>query len=56
MVDFGWSASCVLEAIKLSDKIRKALHDAGGAKDQYAEATSFLTQTNGIFEELGRHI
>jgi hypothetical protein len=56
MVDFGWSASCILEAIKLSNKIRKALRDAGGAKDQYAEAMSFLTQFESVFQELERHI
>jgi len=56
MVDFGWSASCLLEAIKLSNKIRKALQDAGGAKDQYAEATAFLTQSDCIFKELEGHI
>jgi hypothetical protein len=56
MVDFGWSASRILEAIKLSNKIRKALQDAGGAKEQYAEATSFLTQFECVFQELERHI
>lgn len=54
MVDFGWSATCVLEAIKLSIQIRKALKESGGAKDQYAEAMSFLTQFECVFKELER--
>jgi transposase len=56
MVDFGWSASCLLEAIRLSNKIRKALQDAGGAKEQYEEAISFLTQSDCVFKELEKHI
>jgi hypothetical protein len=56
MVDFGWSASCILEAIRLSNKIRKALQDAGGAKEQYEEAISFLTQSDCVFKELEKHI
>lgn len=56
MVDFGWSASCILEAIKLSNKIRKALQDAGGAKDEYDEATLFLTHFESVFKELEGHI
>lgn len=56
MVDFGWSASCILEAIKLCNRIRKALQDAGGAKDQYGEATSFLVQFEGLFKQLEAHI
>ena len=56
MADFGWSASCILEAIKLSNKIRKALQDAGGAREQYTEAASFLTQFECVFKELEIHI
>jgi hypothetical protein len=56
MVDFGWSASCILEAIKIANKIRKALQDAGGAKDQYIEAVSFLIQSENVFQELEMHI
>lgn len=56
MADFGWSASCILEAIKLSNKIRKALQDAGGSKEQYAEAISFLMQFDCIFKELENHV
>jgi hypothetical protein len=56
MVDFGWSASCILEAIKIANKIRKALQDAGGAKDQYIEAVSFLIQSENVFKELELYI
>jgi hypothetical protein len=44
------------EAIKLSDKIRKALQDAGGSKEQHAEAISFLMQFDCVFKELENHV
>jgi len=49
---FGWSASCLLEAIKLVDKVRKALKEAGGAASQYSDAVSFLESLGATFEHL----
>lgn len=49
---FGWSASCLLEAIKLIDKVRKALKEAGGAASQYSDAVSFLESLEATFEHL----
>lgn len=49
---FGWSASCLLEAIKLVDKVRKALKEAGGAASQYSDAVSFLESLEATFEHL----
>ncbi|OCK99534.1 uncharacterized protein K441DRAFT_730180, partial [Cenococcum geophilum 1.58] len=49
---FGWSASCLLEAIKLVDKVRKALKEAGGAASQYSDAVGFLESLEATFEHL----
>ena len=49
---FGWSASCLLEAIKLVNKVRKALKEAGGAASQYSDAVSFLESLEATFEHL----
>lgn len=56
MVDFGWSAGCIVDAIKAADKIRRALQDAGGAKDHYAETIAFLSQVAVTFKYLEKHI
>lgn len=50
MPDFGWSASCVLEAVKLCIKIRQAFKDAGGAEAQYADAVGFLDGLTATFD------
>jgi len=56
MADFGWSASCIVEAIKTANKIRKALQESGGAKEHYAETVAFLGQIDATFKHLERHI
>jgi hypothetical protein len=56
MADFGWSASCIVEALKTSNKIRKALKDAGGAKEHYAETLAFFHQIDATFAHLQKHI
>lgn len=42
VVAFGWGAGDIANAIKVVYKVSKAFKDAGGAKDQYSEATAFL--------------
>jgi hypothetical protein len=56
MADFGWSASCIVEAIKTTNKIRKALQESGGAKEHYAETVAFLSQIDTTFNHLKKHI
>ncbi|KAF2660607.1 hypothetical protein K491DRAFT_711514 [Lophiostoma macrostomum CBS 122681] len=56
MADFGWSAACIVEAIKLTNKARKALKDAGGATSQYEDATTFLTSLNNTLDLLKQHL
>jgi hypothetical protein len=56
MVDFGWSASCIVEGIKTANKIRKALQDSGGAKEHYTETVAFLAQVEATFKHLGKHV
>lgn len=56
MADFGWSASCIIEAIKTANKIRKALQESGGAKEHYTETVAFLSQIDATFKHLEKHI
>jgi hypothetical protein len=56
MVDFGWSASCIVEAIKTTNKIRKAFQESSGAKEQYAETVAFLGQIDATFQHLEKHV
>jgi paraquat-inducible protein B len=56
MADFGWSASCLVEAIKLTNTARKALKDAGGATSQYEDAASFLTSLKSTLDLLKQHL
>lgn len=56
MSGFGWSASCVLEALKIANKVRKALKDAGGAAAQYQDAVLYFNSFHATFEHLEDHI
>jgi hypothetical protein len=56
MADFGWSASCILEAVRTSNKIRKAIQDSGGAKEHYAETVASFDQIDATFTHLQKHI
>ncbi|KAF2263548.1 hypothetical protein CC78DRAFT_603772 [Lojkania enalia] len=56
MVEFGWSASCIVEAIKTAEKIRRAMQTAGGAEDHYSETIAFLSQVDATFNLLEEFI
>ncbi|PGH14787.1 hypothetical protein AJ79_02803 [Helicocarpus griseus UAMH5409] len=56
MADFGWSACCILEAIKPTTKICQAFQDAGGASDQFAEAAAFLQGLQSTFAHLKKFV
>ncbi|KAF2121992.1 hypothetical protein BDV96DRAFT_640061 [Lophiotrema nucula] len=56
MPDFGWSAGCVFEAIKLINTTRKALRDVNGSIEQYQEAFNFLGSMCSTLELLQRYI
>ncbi|KAF2738307.1 hypothetical protein EJ04DRAFT_588029 [Polyplosphaeria fusca] len=55
MPDFGWSASCVLEAIKLTNTVRKALRDTGGSASQYRDAQQALGSLKSLLEVVKKH-
>ena len=42
MSAFGWSASDIVAALQLLNKVRIALKDSGGASSDYHEESSFL--------------
>jgi hypothetical protein len=56
MVSFGWSASCLVEAIKLANRVRKALKDAGGAASEYQDAVLFLNALEITFNNIKDYI
>lgn len=56
MVEFGWSARSIVDVIKTADKIRKALRDEGGAKQEYTEAVTFLNHVEAVLKHLEKHI
>lgn len=51
-MSFGWSASDVLAALTVLNRIRIALKDSGGASSNYQEETGFLHSVSTTLETL----
>jgi hypothetical protein len=53
---FGWSAGDIVVSIKILDHVADAFSESGGAKDQYAETSTWLSSFTEVLERVKEHV
>jgi hypothetical protein len=53
---FGWSAGDIVVSIKILYHVADAFSESGGAKDQYAETSTWLRSFAEVLERVKEHV